>query len=487
MFSGSQNETGSHAGERRLRRAKEHVLKRWFPVNTGMLEKIRCGLNEGAYDLDLDFLIVDIKADFSLFTQCLGRLTAMLRDEGAALPADMNPISVFQCAGIERIRRVICDEIPAAGEHSFETMSEAQFARLQQAMVSASTAEVLSEQQNIHPHLGYSVGLLRQLGLTLIAWNYPKTYSRALAQQNDLELELSRALGFSPALLAESLVREWGLGEDICGAVGDSPPGAAGAGMSQVGLRLQKICQIGEALARANDPEHYPEARSAWESVRRQLISVLGSDSLKLIQQRVQENCAAYVSNYPELFQGIEELDPVKRLVPEERAGAALRNPWIKCCSPRLKRQLIELYERLGTHEIDRDAVSYLVKELIPLGGFTGGCIYVIDPSSGMLMPRVKIGLPRLLSCVPLPSKPEERDDESPIHAAFACSAPIMETALPGSSGLLSYIAASFGGSRKVGVLYLEMPDVSLRATDPSRLQRFKALLQALNDCLHLR
>lgn len=483
MWSEFNSQTGSAAGERRLRRAKEHVLKRWFPVNRTLLEKVRSGLADGAYDLDLDFLIVDIKTDFALFTQCLGRLMELLRAEGVKVTADMNPITVFKCAGLERIRRVVCHEIGANSDHSFESMSEAQFARLQQAMISASTAEVLSEQQNIHPHIGYSVGLLRQLGLTLIAWNYPKTYARALAQQRDLELELSKALGFSPALLAVTLLREWGFGEDICGAVGDLDQ----AQISQVGGRLQKICQIGEALARANDPEHYPEARSAWENVRRQLLTVLGSDSLKLIQERVRENCVNYVTHYPELFQGIEELDPVKRIQHEERAGVTLRNPWIKCCMPRLKRRLLELYERIGVGEIDKNNVAFLVKELIPLAGFSGGCIYVIDPTTNMLMPRVRIAEPRLLPCAPLPLAAEHAADESPIHAAFSCTTPIMETALPDRSGLLSYIAASFGGSRKVGVLYLEMPDVSLRATDPSRLQRFKALLQALNDCLNLK
>ena len=481
MLAGSHPESSSSA-ERRLRRAREHVSKRWFPVNRGLLAKIRKGLDEGVYDLDVDFLITEIKTDFGLFTQCLATLTGMLRRERHDLPEQLNPVSIFEHAGLDRIRRVLNDASLFNSDHSLEQINEAQFACLQQALISASTAEVLAAQHNIHPQVGYSVGLLRQLGLTLVAWNYPKTYLRAAAQHHhDLELELSRTLGFSPTLLAVSLVRDWGLSDEIRCAMGESGT----RGVSQISLRLQKICEVGEALARANDPEHYPEAKSAWEHARRQICAMLGSDDLQLIRERVRHNCESYIAQYPELFEGIEEVDPVKRIEELTRAGTALRNPWIKLCPPRLKRRLTELYERLGSKDIDKENLGVLVRELIPLAGFTGGCVYVVDPAANTLMPRVKIGQPRLHECKPLPC--QHNGSGSPIYAAYACSAPIMETALPDRTGGLSCLAATFGGARKVGVLYLEIPDTPLRATDPNKLHRFRALLQALDDCLQLR
>lgn len=485
----------SHSSQmlnRRLRRACEHVTKRWFPVNRGLLEKIRFGLAEGVYELDLGFLVSELKTDFALFTLCIRRLAGMLAEEGIKVPQALTPISLLQVAGIERIRSVICHESLDHSDHSLERMTPEQHARLREAMISASTAEVLSENNNVDPDVGFSVGLLRQLGHTLIAWNYPKTYSRAAAgiePGSDLDVELAQALGFSPTLLAITLIRDWGLAEEINYALEDGKDDGAGNAEEQqtaiVGERLREICRVGEALARANDPDTYPEAHSDWEEAKGYIFSYLGTESLKVIQERIKKNCESYLRHNSEVFRGIDQLDPVKKINAHKRVGAEQKNQFLKYCPNEIRKKLTELYRDLDPELISRENINHLAKNIIPLAGFTGGCVYIIDPATNVLMPRLRIGQMRLLDFKNIQCT-SSKTVCSPVAAAFYCSTPIMESALPQDGGLISYIAGVLGDKKRVGVLYLEMPDVSLRSTDSNRLKCFKALRQALNDCLLL-
>lgn len=62
-----QSDTSHSVNSRRLLRASQYVQKQWLPVNRDLLKKIQIGLDDGVYELDLSFLIDDIKLDHGLF------------------------------------------------------------------------------------------------------------------------------------------------------------------------------------------------------------------------------------------------------------------------------------------------------------------------------------------------------------------------------------------------------------------------------------
>jgi len=396
---GAQSSNSDSLNDRRLERAREHVNKYWFPVNHLLVEKIRAGFETGAYDLDLDFLLFEIKTDLALFTHCLKRVGEMMRAEGAHLMGCLNPMDFLRWAGLERLKEIINDDELLRTKHALDGISSEQLSPMQKAIVGASAAEVISQTQNLNPEIGFSAGLLRQLGLIMIAWNYPQVYHAALTNLRpgaDIDVSLSQALGFSPVMLAMTLANEWGLAPEFNAVWGgqDVPPtrNVPAGGSNELLRRLGKICEVSEALAKANAPELYPQAEHDWQTARREIVSLLGSENLELIRKQVKDNCENYVAHYPQLFDGLADFDPPRRIEAAVRSKAARENPYLRHCPDVLKRKLLALYSNLNTDQVSRENLLVLIKDIIPQAGYSGGVIFVLDPGTNLLMPRVKLG-----------------------------------------------------------------------------------------------
>ena len=489
-----QSQTSSYRQDRRLERAREHVNKFWFPVNQVLVEKIRAGLASGAYELDLDFLLFEIKTDLALFTHCLRRVGQMMRAEGAHLIGCVNPMDFLRWAGVERLNEIISDDELLHSKHALEGIGSDQLSPLQKAIVSASAAEVISQTQNLNPEIGFSAGLLRQLGLILIAWNYPQVYHTALTNLRpgaDIDVSLSQALGFSPVMLAMALANEWGLapefnavwsGQETLNSSGTAPL----SNTTELLKRLRKICEVSEVLARANAPDLYPQAEHDWQTAKREIVAMLGSENLGLIQRQVRENCENYVAHYPQLFDGLAEFNPPKRIDARLKAKAIRENPYLCHCPPTLRNKLLALYAGFDSDRVSRDNLLVLINEIIPQAGYSGGSIYVLDPGTNLLMPRVKIGEVHLLTPAPVSCTANIGMDAA-IAAAFCCAGPILEQVDDDDGEVECYVAGVIGEERKIGVLYLEIPALlGPLGEEANRLLRFKAIRRALIDCLNL-
>lgn len=458
--------------DRRLERACEHVSKMWFPADPQLLDRVRHGLLSGAYDLRLDQLIEEIRNDFALFTFCLKGLAKQLAAERLAPPRDANPVEILRWAGLSRLRRVLHGEDNAISFHDLRELSDFQAARLKEALVSASTTEVLAEHSSVDPAAGYSTALLRQLGLTLIAWNYPALYHRSLAAQGKETLDdvLTRALGFTPARLGAAIMHDWPLTPTVQAALTepnrprrDLPPN-----------RLEHLCRIGEMLARANHPEHYPQAESDWLAARREIQTTLGMNGLDAIRTRTQSHTRHYADLEIIELNDIAALDPARRVQTHSATELLKANSYLRGCPPLLARKIRDLYANIVPGRIDRTNINTLVRQIIPSAGFSGGAIYILDPLEPRLIHRLAIGTPRrdYLPIVPL------NEADHPIVLAFQCLAPIHEAARDG----YEVLAGGIGGTHRAGVLYLEYSEI---IPDTARLlNSFRAIRQALTDCL---
>lgn len=482
----SNNEVG-----KRLERACEHVNRLWFPVNPELLRKVQSSLREGRYDFDIQFLLHDLKSDFALLTFCMRELSTILQKEGISVSHCETVQDVFDAAGIERIKKILEVQAHQISRHTPRTMTEDQAAILSGAIVSAGTAEMLSGRAAQNPETAFSAALLRQLGLTLIAWNYPSVFQRGITASKEggsLDLALSDVLGFSPLLLAARVVRTWNLPAVLKFAVGGAEAlGDADAGAHSLaaegGAALETLCRVGEALARANDPERYPSAAREWTEVRVEIEQRLGQEGLRMIQERIADYAKEYATVQPTLFAKTTNLNPEFQIRNYVEKHLFKNNPYVNQCGPELKKKLRDLYSEMMPGQVERDLVGQLVKHIVPFAGFQSGCVYTYDPGASALIPRLKFGD---LDVKPLRGAGQETRTGGyhPVLTAFDCSAPITGAH---EDRDIWYIAGALGQRQRIGVVYLELPKSAVNQKDVNHMLHFKAIRQALQDCLNLR
>lgn len=479
--------------ERRVQRALRHVSDYWLPVNPRLLTKIQNGIKEGAYELDPDFLITDLKTDVGLFWHCVRHAAQLYRVDPTRSPTRPSPIDLLRWAGIGKLKKTLEQDAREISSHVLSVEAQHQAAFIYNALVSASTTEILAEKADNNGQLGFCVSMIRQLGLLLVAFNYPGVCERAIqatrsSVNSDFEAILGELLGFHPRTLALALVDEWGLGDELVHAVGEGyvewshPEALKKSRVSQLGA-LKKLVEVGEALARANDPAHFPSAAEDWKAVQADLAGHLGADGLRQIQHAVKGYTAAYSALVPDLFgDAVVQLDPESRLRQIQEDRLFSKNPHLRVMPPQLRKQFRELYSQLDNKQIHKHLLTKLVRELVPSCGFLGGCVFTIDPLTNALVPRLKFGELRHLKPGPVSITTETPGDL--VGAAYHCSTPLVEERHEEEGSDLRIMCSHLGSQKKLGVIYLEGPPGGELDSSTDPLVRFKAVRQALQDCL---
>lgn len=474
-----------------LELACNHVLERWFPVNQTVLDKIRTDLSKDIYGTDVDALIAELRGDFALLFYCVKELSGS--ETSKEHQPVSNPIQLLRQAGVTGLKKIL-EKNSSFSTHSFKNITQTQAKRIQEAMLSATVAESVCGKADVNPELGFSCALLRQLGLTLIAWNYPHVFIRGLtslqnSKQHSLDVALHKVLGFSPTMLGAAIAQRWNLGSEIRLAAGD-PTIAANANISAVergsAETLAKICKVGEALARAGDPERYPSALSDWKEAEVGIQRYLGPSGLKQIEDRLKDNLKNYVELNPNLFNLSITPENETKIKSSAFSRDLIRaNHYVQKCPPLLQAQLTELYQSLVPGQISREHLDRLVHEVFPCAGFDTGCVFMLDPYSMILTPMLKIKdplLPHLHSVKVTGNDPST----NPIVTAFNCGTPIKGEDVSERGAMVPFIAGTIGVKQKSGVLYVEITDRLRAKAQADPLLHFKAIRQCLNDCLGL-
>ncbi len=483
---------GDIGTERRLQRAIQHTSQHWFPINPEVLHSIREGLDSGAFELDIAFLITSLKQDFALFTYCIKELLPMATRQGAPSTVSSDPIKLLRWAGTERLKSILGSDRQPPSTHSLDRCEPFLVNRLTETGVAASAAQVLATARDLDGDTVFCHGVIRQIGLNLIAWNYPSVYSRvirSLTPATSLDEALAQELGFSPALLAMRLLRP-----------NMDSTSVDGGKIASTWATYDTLCSVGEALARANSPELYPTAERDWSQAQKFLDRSLGAPGIDLIRKRTLENTAQYQRELPELFTQISSFAPEEKVKRYRKGLRSRDNQYLKFCPPLIQSALETLYGEMPSGEVSKLAVEKLVKQLFPQAGFTGGCVYVIDPTSMTLAPRVSFGRVSLRTLRSLPLQANAGRAIGPLvsevistHmrsakdlalAALACDQPLVERSESESDSAVAALCGVIGKKRKVGVIYLELPEKTLDDNDQLTLNIFKALRQSLCDAL---
>ena len=453
----------------------------WFPVNPVIYARVRKGLRSGLYNNDVTALVEEVKSDFSLFGYCVRELSKLVQRADPASCGGRDPIELFYAVELEQLRSILSVDIHSISKHSFADISNVQARRLYQSVASATVAEALAPACEINPDTSFCCALFRQLGLTLIAWNYPHLYQRALSDQpppGGLDQALGKMLGMSPALLGLTLAREWRISSNVlCGMT--SPRAEEGPSVRRLGERLRKVCEVGEALARANDPAHYPTSAQDWSAASQAIEKILGRHGLAVILDKIDSRCREYEQFCPELFNDSVRVKVNESIRHSVGQWGFERNPHIAKCPVFLRDQLEQLYMQLDGRSVSSEAVQTLVKQCILAVGFSRGCVYLLEPDRRALVPRLTMGDSRLCR-YKVATYSLEQGPLNPIVEAYnSCSVLVTGNAV-------LCLAGALGSMERLGVLYLEIPKLVVEAKQASIVDCFCAINQALGDCLNI-
>lgn len=467
---------GSFKGDtnsRRIDRALQHVSKPWFPMNPDVLKRVREGLEQKIYDNNMEGLLEELKSDFALFTFVVKELSQKAVLSEAAKSKIGNPIELIRWGGAAGIHEVLAEQQKIPSIHSLHWSEPFQVQRLRETAIIASTASVLSEKKNLDPELGFSRGVIREIGLNLIAWNYPSVYTKVLnsltAEQN-LDDELSKELGFTPALLGTRLFRPDLSANSEQAALEDT-----------TWASYDELCEVGEVLARAENPETYPAAEREWQKAQTILQDTLGDSAIEAIRAKTVESSKNYQKSVPEAFANISTFDPAKQIQRYRRVSRAIDEKDLKYCSETVREALKSLYSEMSDDAVNKTLVGRLLKDVVPEAGFTGGCVFVVDPTSLSLKPRTLIGKVQMRQITNVALEPGD-----PAVSALSSAQPVVKNGEGTEKAPVAGIYSALGSRKKIGVLYLETPQKNQVPPTDETMGVFNVLKKALSDALLL-
>ena len=470
------------------------VAERWFPVNPDTLEKVQRGFKQGAYRDRPETLILDLKEDLALFLFCVRELATSKSEIEQRSGSSLEPLALLRGASLQELEAIIDRSADVGTIHRLDLASSEQASRLRESLVAVKSAEILAPNHDCDAELVFAVSTFRQLGLTLIAWNYPHIYSRTLASlqsHQTLEGELGRKLGFSPLMLGVSLAREWRVAPLVRRCMGDERAQIDEDNPAVLALvaTVKKICQVGEALARLDRKQDYPEPKSGWDTIQSSLLSEFKPEQIENLLESIDRSCARYAKVLPNILLVSEESlsTTINRKALAGANGSAVSNLYIKHLPPEQAQLLAELYRARTPGAVNRQLLDKIVRELIPALGYHRGCIYLVEVDTLSLVPRLAIGYARIgeyqavhyLSTV---------EGSHPAALAYRSTTAISGAVAPAQDEhpALSYVAANLGEIQKAGVLYLEHPSDQGGVAGSTGRAIFKAIVQALNDFLNL-
>ena len=480
----------------RLDRACKYLEDKWFPCSSHILSEIEILLRNPSVVETYPKLLKYIEQDYSLTLFCYKELCSgdlELADQDHA-EDNILPLEKIKACEPQGLTELLIASMPTLKLHSVESSSTYQIEKLKEALLALVTTKKLCEYNDINPDLGAEVSLFRQIGYLLVAWNYPSIYQAATSQITEtlsLEDNLVKALGFSPATLALSLSQKWGLGKIFeNSAVSSEDDSILGPNeTSSIAKSISRLCEIGEKLARANNPERYPHALHDWEDAKSAIEEALGREGLSLIDQAMTLECEELYLQSPHIFKAGTLLNLEDKLLEREGRRNAARNPYLNSCDDNLKTELLSLYDLIAAGERAEKTVSLLLRKVLPHAGFCSSALFTLEPGTKRLALQLKAGDIKLRQGQNLQEiKHKEMLDIVPLafHSADVLSQDLNPKIGLDQPPLPACLATFFGCSQRFGVFYVELPSKSYRQDILTYQEKLKALAFTLNDCLEL-
>lgn len=459
--------------------AIEHLSKGWLPVNPKLYRAIQESIRSGAYQEQPEKLLHDIKQDPGILFHSLKKLGTVSEDTDDS----KNPLEILAQLEHEKLEEIFAPEPGELSLHRIHSATPTQVKQLQYTLFSSNAAEKIAEKALVNPDLAFSTSSLKQLGLYLIAWNYPTIYIRVLSAHRikgvNMDQELHRMLGLSPLEIGQRFASQWGMNSQIKRNLKTKPLREShldDTDESDV-LSLHDICEIAELYAKLQDPETFPKAEEIWRANENRLNHWLDEETILKINNSVKAACMMHLDATAE----IKRLPIIKSAEKTQKKSLhkdIVENTYLNRCPPYLVELFEEVYRQLAENRATIDAIRTLVDTVIPAAGFVRGCLYLLDQNSLELKPALRIGR------VPLERYgPFLLNDRNGIMASLHSSFPLKKEDFGIMGQKVDQICGPIQNGKHPGVLYLEI-DVH-RAEDPAHDagNYFRAICKAINAC----
>lgn len=473
-----------------------------MPVQEDVVETVEEKLHGGEYESH-EQLIEDLKTDATLFVSALRQLGTTHTPPGSQVANDgfalystegkrFSPSELLQSTPMQDIGAIISDTRRLSAHHSYTSITDFQAAQLEEAMVATIASEALAFSMGVDPHLAYTCGLLRQLGHSLAAWNYPDEFKSAFFLENgdDLDTRLTGLLGFSPNAMGKMMVRDWNLEQSVLEAISSEATRAhIGSDWNltnddEVKLTMSKICEVGEVLGKIVHMQYHPNAKKDWNAVQAVFESHLGLSGIELVLQEARERllrCAPHNVTLP--LPPILEALKKKIAQIEQQFKLLRRNTWLQFLPTEARIRLERFYRNANSNAIlDGSFLSFL-NEVLPYAGFARGCVYLPDAEGERLVPEFFFGAysgsgPQAISLTSRLARFESA------ASAYTLKSMIHRTKKGPDGKAVLGIASAVSHVDPTVVLYLETRDDFLECFGDDPIPMFRALLQFFTDCL---
>jgi hypothetical protein len=470
----------------KLLKASDYVREMWVPINTRQVNRIKSLLGAGDTAPDIGSVLTEIKGDPGFFLHFIREICQLMN-------SDMGWEQTLTKSGVDTVRKLVTVDIEKLSKHSLSAASDVQMSRFEEILVSAATVESLCEEYLIDPNLGYSAAILRQLGLLLVACNYPKIYrdaSKEITPDVSIDQALARRLGFTPSALALRVTRDWSLPEELREAIEDREQDIELASLGESHEKgragaLTTLCRVGEELARARQPNIYPDSERAWEQSVTAIRMRLGEEGIRRIGERFDFYRALLTRSIPEasaqiktdgLTTGISDAN--KSLI---RAGATLG--WMKDCSANFIHEMQIISSAISNGASTSELLMMWRKSLLPSSGFDAGVVFSFEPVLRALIPQLQFGYIRSRDI-----KPVALDREIDIVSrAFQAHNPIVRENRTEDGDLVSTISGFFGAPLRLGVVMVESSKDNYLRMPTTSLAHLRGLTHLLSQCLMAR
>ncbi len=477
------------ADPRDIRQAREvlkHLEDGWLPVNPQILTAVQKNLELGTYDKDPLLLIEEVKSDPGLFFHVAKNLKAHVSQSKRI--GGFDPISQLKTLEAEKLGALFEVHPESISPlHARESPSVSQAAQTKQLRLSAMTAETIAKKLLIQPDHAFSNAAFRQLGLELVAWNYPHIFARALSlhktKGEPIEHYLRKTLGISPQKIALQYARKWGMSNDIEKSINytsslhhrDHHEETFDRNDHEnLKVSLGELCQLSELYAKAQDPQHYPTAPDLWAAKEIGIKEYLGKEVL----EEIEEKTHVMLEEMEQPEEQAAAPKPVHK-VPTKKDAILDKNHYLKRIPTWLQKYFVRAYKEMNESEVPLDAIRILANKAVPQAGFIRGCLYLQDKEKLELEPALRFG------DTPLENYKELMyNSKNGITTVMYSQAPLKQAGRGVLGDHVTQICGSLRNSDFPGVLYLEIADEAEDNPEHDAVSFFHAIRQTLSDCL---
>lgn len=468
----------------------KHLAKGSIPINPKTLREIKIELADGLSTLRRRVIIEKVKSDPGLFAYCARNLRRYQQDQNAGI----NPIRTLEnLADSEFINLFDIHEAEASLYH-FGDMGKQQALRLQHTLLATQSAEALSPKFDLPPELAFVTAFFMQLGVDLIAWNYPETYVQAMLNHRknnlDLETELERLLGISPLEVALRLANEWGieatvkdsLTPEIVNKNNRADDGVVEESTLERSKRaLREVCEISSLFAKTKDSYNYPNIAAAWQGKQETLQALGAIEVLTTVESKVSE----VLIGYSEIVKTVISLPLAKAKLERDSKevqsgltrGPDQNNTYFKRCPPKLRTLIEDIYKSIIPNQASPIAIRRIAEDLVSALGFVRGCLYLRNKRDTALTPALRFGSEPLSAYNSL-----LKENAKELPAIVFSNSPFRSQGVGVVGGSVAYIAGPLENESHPGVIYLEVAEPEANNPEFDAILHFHLLRMALND-----